>query len=93
MVNRGRDDDRRYSYHTCTATQANAPPGTVFSASPGSLWLGTVTVAGPPGGLPLGKTVTSTGPFTFTKTGNPAGCSVSIASSVGGHTATVTFKE
>ena len=78
---------------TISATQANVPKGTIFSASPGALCLGTVAVAGSQGSIPSGKSVTSTGPFTFTKIGNPAGCSFSIVSSVGGTTATVTFKQ
>ncbi|HEY1727770.1 MAG TPA: hypothetical protein VGG22_05325 [Candidatus Baltobacteraceae bacterium] len=76
---------------SATATQDHAPAGTYFIATPGMLCTGTVTLTGDSRPLP-GNPVTSSGPFTFTRTGSPAGCAVRIRSSAGGATATILFQ-
>ncbi|HTX02698.1 MAG TPA: hypothetical protein VMD07_03370 [Candidatus Acidoferrales bacterium] len=73
------------------AAQSHAPSGTYFTATPGMLCTGTVKVAGTSQALP-GNPITSSGPFTFTRTGSPMGCAVTISSSAGGASATVVFQ-
>lgn len=76
---------------TATASQINAPGNAYFIAVPGMLCTGTVTVAGTSQSLP-GSPITSTGQFTFTRTGSPVGCAITISSSAGGATATIVFQ-
>ena len=76
---------------SATATQDHAPAGTYFVATAGMLCTGTVTVTGDSRPLP-GNAVTSSGPFTFTRTGSPSGCAVTIRSSAGGTAATILFQ-
>jgi hypothetical protein len=76
---------------SATASQDRAPGGTFFIASPGMLCAGTVTITGTSQPLP-GNPITSTGQFTFTRTGSPVGCAVTITSSAGGSSATILFQ-
>lgn len=79
------------SNQSATASQDRAPGGTFFIATPGMLCAGTVTVAGTSQPLP-GNPITSSGQFTFTRTGSPVGCAVTITSSAGGRSATILFQ-
>ena len=76
---------------TLTPTQTNAPPDVYYVATPGTLCLGAVNVT-TTGTIVPGGSITSKGPFTFTRIGSPAGCAVSISSSAGGPPATVVFQ-
>jgi hypothetical protein len=76
---------------TVMPTQANAPPGVSFVATPGTMCIGAVNVTASGTVLPGGP-ITSKGPFTFTRVGSPIGCAVSISSSAGGTPATVVFE-
>lgn len=76
---------------TISATQAHAPPGSYFVASIGTICIGALNVSGASPSLPNGA-ITSSGPFTFTRVGNTAGCAVSIGSSAGGSPATIVFQ-
>src|SRR5579872_1185174 len=76
---------------SATATQDRAPGGTYFIATPGMLCRGTVTVTGSSQPLP-GNPITSNGLFTFTRTGSPLGCAITISSSAGGASATIVFQ-
>lgn len=76
---------------TLTPTQTNVPSGVFFVATPGTLCLGAVNVT-TTGTIVPGGSITSKGPFTFTRIGSPAGCAVSISSSAGGPPATVVFQ-
>jgi len=76
---------------SATASQARAPNGSYFIATPGMLCTGTVTITGTSQTLP-GSPITSNGPFTFTRTGSPTGCAVTITSSAGGARATIVFQ-
>ena len=76
---------------TVEPSQAYAPPNTVFVATPGTLCAGSVNVT-TAGTIIPGGSVTSKGPFTFTRVGSPIGCAVTISSSVGGPPAIVVFQ-
>ena len=76
---------------SATATQNGAPAGTYFTATPGTLCIGSVTVTGDGRQTP-GNAITSSGQFTFTRTGSPLGCAITITSSAGGASATVLFQ-
>lgn len=76
---------------TVTPTQNNAPQGVYYVATPGTLCIGAVNVTTTGTVIP-GGSITSKGPFTFTRIGSPAGCAVSISSSAGGPPATVVFQ-
>jgi hypothetical protein len=76
---------------TATASQFHAPYGSYFTATPSTLCLGVVKVAGPTPAL-AAAAITSSGPFTFTRLGTTSGCSVTISSSAGGASATVVFQ-
>jgi hypothetical protein len=76
---------------TVIPTQANAPPGVSYVATPGTMCIGAVNVTTTGTILPGGP-ITSKGPFTFTRVGSPIGCAVSISSSAGGAPATVVFQ-
>ena len=77
---------------TATASQNHVPGGVYFIATPGILCDGTVTVTGSGSQALPGAPITSTGPFTFTRTGSPLGCAVTISSSAGGAAATIVFQ-
>lgn len=76
---------------TILPTQAYAPPNTVFVATPGTLCIGAVNVT-TAGTIIPGGSVTSKGPFIFTRVGSPIGCAVTISSTIGGPPATVVFQ-
>jgi hypothetical protein len=75
---------------TFEASQAHAPPGSYFVANPGTMCLGAVRISAGTSVL-LNAPVTSNGPFTLTRLGDPAGCAISISSTAGGAPATVVF--
>lgn len=79
------------SSQAATASQDRAPDGTYFIATPGMLCTGTVAVTGSSQQI-AGNAIISTGRFTFTRTGSPLGCAVTISSSAGGRVATVIFQ-
>lgn len=74
-----------------SASQEHAPPGRYFVATVGTICIGAVNVSGSAATIPTGG-ITSSGPFTFTRVGNTAGCAVSISSSAGGPPAVVVFQ-
>jgi hypothetical protein len=77
---------------TFYATQAHAPQGGHFTATPGTLCLGAIKITGDPNALLFGPVTSSRGEFTVTRVGSPIGCSVSISSSAGGQPAVVVFQ-
>jgi len=76
---------------TIGASQAHAPAGNTYTATPSTLCNGTVRVTGAASDVAT-TTVTSHGAFTLTRLGTPVGCAIAITSNAGGTPATVTFK-
>lgn len=77
---------------TFYAAQDHKPQSAYFIATPGTLCVGAVKIAGPEPNAMINAPITSGGPFTVTRVGSPIGCSLSVSSSAGGQPATVVFQ-